>query len=171
MIKVGRGSKIYPTAKILTKNRRIIIGRNCLIGDFAVVAPRNLIMHNGAQINPCAFLSGGGDIILGKRSVVGYGVILIPATDRPEGKYMCESVPEKERFLLRGTIEICEGAYIGSNAVICVSPKCPNIKIGKFSVVGALSYIDRSIPSYTIVHPKVELVMKRRVMKNIAKKT
>jgi len=165
-MKVGRGTKIYPTAKILTKNRTIIIGKNCLIGDFAVVAPKNLIMHDGAQVSPCAFLSGGGDIFLGKNSVVGYGAILLPSTDRPEGKYMCEAASEKERYQLRGSIKIGEGAYIGSNAVICVSPKCHHITIGDFAVIGALSYIDKSIPPYTIVHPKVELIMKKRVMKN-----
>lgn len=168
---MGKGSKIYPTAKVFTKNRTVIIGKNCFIGQFAIVAPRKFIMMDGSQVNPRALLSGGGDITLGKRSVVGYGAILIPSTDRPEARYMCESAPSKKRKVLTGSITLGEGVYIGSNAVICISPKCPHIIIGKYAVIGALTYIDKSIPPYTIVHPKVELVMKKRVIKNGIKKT
>lgn len=171
MITMGKGSKIYPTAKVLIENRTIIIGKNCFIGDFALVASKELIMEDGSQINPHAILSGGGKIFLGKNSVIAFGAKLIPSTDRPEAKYMCEAAPKEQRNVITGSITLGKGAYIGSGAVICVSPKCPHIVIGDYAVVGALTYIDKSIPSYTIVHPKVELVMKKRVIQNEKEKT
>jgi galactoside O-acetyltransferase len=159
---IGDGSKIYPTAKIVEEGREIIIGRNCFIGDFAFVAARKLVMEDGSQISPHAIISGGGEVYLGKFSVIGFNAVLIPATDSPTAKYMCESKPEEERQIIRGSIRIGEGAYIGSGAVICVSKKSPNIEIGDYAVIGALSYIDKSIPPNTVVHPLIKYQTKVR---------
>ncbi|MEM2146019.1 MAG: hypothetical protein QW279_11710 [Candidatus Jordarchaeaceae archaeon] len=150
---VGEGSRIYSTAKIVEEGHDILIGRNCLIGDFAFVAARKLVMEDGSQISPHAIISGGGEVYLGKFSVVGFNAMLIPATDSPFAKYMCESKPQEERQIIRGSIRLGEGAYIGSGAIVCVSKKSPNIEIGDYAVIGALSYIDKSVPPKTIVHP------------------
>jgi len=150
-MKVGAGSKIYATAKIV-EEAEILIGKNCLIGDFAFIAARRLVMEDMSQISPYAIIGGGGEVRLGKCSVVGFGAILIPATDSPSGRYMCEVKPEEERDIIRGSITLGQGAYIGSGAVICVSKKCPNIEIGENAVVGALSYIDESVAANTIIH-------------------
>lgn len=152
-MKVGSGSKIYETAKIVEEDREISIGRNCLIGDFAFVAARKLVMEDGSQISPHAIIGGGGEVRMGRFSVVGFGAILLPATDTPSARYMCEAKPEEERQIIRGSITLGEGAYVGSNAVVCVSKKNPHVKIGDYAVIGALSYIDKSVPKGTIVHP------------------
>jgi len=152
-VKVGSGSKIYETAKIVEEDREISIGRNCLIGDFAFVAARKLVMEDGSQISPHAIIGGGGEVRMGRFSVVGFGAILLPATDTPSARYMCEAKPEEERQIIRGSITLGEGAYVGSNAVVCVSKKNPHVKIGDYAVIGALSYIDKSVPKGTIVHP------------------
>lgn len=152
-MKIDASSKIYETAKIVIKDHEISIGKNCLIGDFAFVAARKLVMEEGSQISPHAIIGGGGEIHLGKFSVVGFGAILIPATDSPIAKYMCEARSENERQIIRGSIKLGEGAYVGSGAIICVSRKCPNIEIGDYAVIGALSYIDKSVPANTIIHP------------------
>jgi len=151
-------SKIYPTAKVLSDENHILeMGENCFIGDHACVYARKLVMGNGSQINPHAIIGGGGTVILGEKSVVGFGAKLFPATDTPEGKYMCESAPDDERMVIRGSIELGEGAYVGAGAVICVSKRCPNIFIGDHAVIGALSYIDRSIVVGLIIHPNVDM--------------
>lgn len=152
-MKIGARSKIYPTARIVEDGREISIGKDCLIGDFAFVAARKLLMEDGSQISPHAIIGGGGEVQLGKFSVVGFGAILIPATDTPSGRFMCESISEEERQIIRGSISLGEGAYVGSGAIICVSKKCPNIKIGENVVVGAMSYIDESVAPNTIIHP------------------
>jgi len=165
-MKVGRGSKIFETAKIVQENREIIIGENCLIGDFAFIAPRKLVMMDGSQINPHAVLASGGDIILGKFSAVGFGTKLIPATDSTSARYMCEAAPTGTRQVIRGSITLGEGAYIGSGAVVCVTKEHPHIVIGDYAVVGALSYIDKDVPPYTIIHPQIiKYVTKQRVFK------
>jgi len=164
-VKVGSGSKIYETAKIVQDGHEIVIGENCLIGDFAFVAARKLVMEDGSQMSPHAIIGGGGEVYLGKFSVVGFGAILLPATDSPAGRYMCEAKPEEEREIIRGSITLGQGAYIGSGAVICVSKKCPHIKIGEYAVVGVSSYIDESVAAGIIIHPimKYHKILRRKL--------
>jgi len=152
MLKVGRGTKIYEPVAIVDEDHEIVIGKNCCIGQFVFIAPKKLVMMEGVEIGPLAVLGGGGDIILGQYSTVNYGAKLIPGTFTTEGKYMNDAISEKSK-VIRGSITIGEGAYIGSNAVVCVSRKNPHIHIGNFAVVGALSYIDQDVPPYTIIHP------------------
>jgi len=159
---VGHGSKIYETAKIVKENREIIIGENCQIGDYAFIAARKLVMIDGSQISPHAVVSGGGEVVLGKFSVVGFGAMLIPATDSTSAQFMCEAAPLEKREIIRGSITLGEGAYIGAAAVVCVNKRNPNIIIGDYSVIGSLTYIDKSIPSHTIICPKTEYVTKKR---------
>lgn len=164
-MKIGKGSKIFETAKIVQEGHEITIGDNCLIGDFAFVAARKLTMEEGAQISPHAIIGGGGEVYLGKFTVVGFGAMILPATDSPAAKYMCEAKPEEERKITRGSITLQGGAYIGAGAVICVSAKHPHIIIGKDAVIGALSYIDKSIPTDTIIHPVIKYQeMRRRII-------
>ncbi len=165
-MKIGDGSKIYETAKIVDSgswgSAEIEIGKNCLICDFTFIGVKKLIMREGSQIGLYASIHGGGEVTLGKYSVVGYGVRLISGSDSTSAKYMCDAAQPSEREVLIGSITLGEGAYIGTGAVICVSKKCPDIEIGDFSVVGALSYIDSSVPNRTIIHPRKDYVIKKR---------
>jgi acetyltransferase-like isoleucine patch superfamily enzyme len=166
-MKVGNGSHIYETAKIAQAMRsgqcEIEIGDDCLVGDFVFIALRKLTMKHGSQIAPHAILSGGGEVEMGEYSAVGFGAQLITGTDTPEGEFMCEAAPPERRLVIRGRIILEDGAYVGSGAIICVRhPWDHEIVIGRRSVVGAMSYIDKSVPPDMIVHPKQELTMRRR---------
>lgn len=151
MKQIHETAKIYEPVVILDTD--VIIEKDCRIGQFTFIAARNFRMCEGAQISPQATVGGGGDVTMDKFSVLGFGARLIPATDTLKGKYMCDSKPESERAIIRGSIHIGEGTYIGSNAVVCVSEKYPGIHIGRFSVIGAGTYIDRSLTAYTVIHP------------------
>jgi len=165
-MKAGKG-KVFKTAKIVRRFKtgpaEIEIGENCLIGDFAFIAVKKLEMEYGSQIAPHAILSGGGEVRLGMFSVVGFGTQLITGTDTPEGEYMCEAAPIEKRHVVRGKIVLEEGAYLGSGSIVCVTAENPEIFIGEDAVVGAFSYIDHSISPNMIVHPKQELIWRRRV--------
>ncbi len=162
-MKIGRGSIIYEPVVILDDEKhQVIIGENCHISQFAFIAARKFVMMDGAEVGTHAILGGGGDITLGKFSTINYGATLIPATFSTKGQYMNDRIPQKSK-VIRGSITIGEGAYVGSGAVVCVSEKCLHIKIGDYAVVGALSYIDESVPPYTIIYPKKQYIVKRRV--------
>lgn len=154
--------QVYETAKIIVKNG-LTLHPKVIIGDYAFIALDEFRMHSGAQIAPHACLSGGGKVLMYSNSVVGFGAQLITGTDTPKGKFMCEAASPEERSIVRGSITLKPGAYIGSHAIICVSRDCPDIVIGKNSVVGANSYIDSWVPDNTVVHPVQNLLWSARV--------
>jgi UDP-3-O-[3-hydroxymyristoyl] glucosamine N-acyltransferase len=167
MIKVGHGAIIYQPVSIVDDNKhRTVIGKNCRIGQFTFIGARNLTMKEGAEICPCVVIAGGGDVTLREFSTINFHCTLIPSTFTTDGEYMNDVVPEKS-ISVRGSIDVGKGAYIGSNAVICVSKKHPHIHIGDHSVIGAMSYIDHNVEADTIVHPKITYeTQKRRRVKN-----
>lgn len=155
-MKKARSAKIYEPTTILSVNREIVIDERCVIGQHCFIAPRKLVMEDKAEICPQVTISGGGDVHLGKASTICFGARLIPATFSIKGVYMNDPIrrefPDKTK-IIRGSITLKEGSYIGSNAVICVSEKNPHITIGRFAVVGALSYIDHDVADEIVVHP------------------
>ena len=152
---------IHETTKI-TATTKMAFGWSISIGDFVFIHLKHLVMLDGSQIAPHAILSGGGEVLMGRYSVIGFGAHLITGTDTPKGKYMCEAAEPEERHIVRGKIILKEGAYIGSNAIICITEENPVITIGENSVIGAFSYIDKNIPDNVTVHPKQELIIKER---------
>jgi len=161
MKQIAKSAKIWEPVAIVEANHEIIIGEKCRIGQFVFIGCKKLVMEEGAEIGPLAVLGGGGNIHLGKYSTVNYGAKLIPGTFVTDGEYMNDAIPERSHHIV-GSIVVGEGAYIGSNAVICVSKKNPNIIIGRFAVIGALSYIDQDVAAYTIIHPYQTLHRKEK---------
>lgn len=156
-MKIHKSAKIWQPTTILEANRTIDIGEYCRIGQYCFIAPRKLVMEEGAEISPLAVLGGGGDIYMCKYSTVDFGAKLIPATFTTKGFYMNDAmlhINEETVDIIRGSITLEEGAVVASNAVVCISQKCKDIIIGRHSVVGALAYVDHSIPADTIVRPK-----------------
>ncbi len=161
---IGEGTQIFEPVVFVHKEDAII-GENCRIGQYCFIAPRKLTMEHGAEISPMVVLGGGGDIYMCKYSTINYGAKLIPATFTTKGEYMNDIImleDESKVDIIRGSIRLEEGAVVATNAVVCVSKKCPNIVIGKHSVVGANTFISESIPPNTIVHPTKNLIMKKR---------
>jgi len=144
----GRGL-IYDTAKI-TPQTALELAEEAWIGDFVFVNLEKLTLGTGSQICAFASLTGGGKVHVGAYSVVGYGVRIIAGTDTPEGAYMADKAPVEERRIVRGIVKIGNNCFIGANSVICVSHRSPEIAIGDNAVIGALSYVDKSVPKNTI---------------------
>lgn len=166
MIIIGKESQIYQPVTILNnENHKVQIGSKCSIGQFSFIAARNFIMENNCELGPGTIIGGGGDVTLMDSSTLAYGVKLIPSTFTTNGKYMNDIIYKQKpesNDIIRGSIIIGKGAYIGSGAVICISEKNLHITIGDFSVVGALTFINKDVPSYTIVHANQTLNVMRR---------
>lgn len=159
---VGRGTVIYQPVTILDDAKHIVqIGNNCRIGQYTFIGARKFVMKEGAEICPCAVIAGGGDVTLNEFSTVNFHCTLIPSTFTTQGEFMNDVVAEKT-VSVRGSITLGKGAYIGSNAVICVSEKNPNIHIGDRAVIGALSYVDHDVEARTVVHPRIIYDVKKR---------
>lgn len=152
-----------PTVILEDENHIVQISDRSVIGQFSFIAARKFIMEEGSEIGPGSVIGGGGDVTLMESSTLAYGVKLVPSTFTTKGKYMNDHIREPESVdMLRGSIVIGKGAYIGSGAVICVSEKNLHIRIGDFAVIGALTYIDKDVPPDTIVHARQTLEQRRR---------
>jgi len=163
MIKVGADSIIYQPVSIVDDDKHFVnIGKNCRIGQFTFIGARNLTMKEGSEIGASVVIAGGGDVTLEEFSTVNFHSTLIPSTFITEGEYMNDVAVERS-IAVRGSIVVGEGAYIGSNAVVCISKKNPHIRIGDRAVIGALSYIDHNVEADAIIHPKPTFEVKRRV--------
>lgn len=153
-VRIDKTAKIWEPTTIIQANRDIEIGARCRIGQHCFIAPRKLVMEEGAEISPLAVLGGGGDIYMCKFSTVDYGAKLIPATFTTKGEYMNDAmsrIDPSKVDIIRGTITLEEGAVVATNAIVCVSERCKDVVIGKHSVIGAGVYVDRSVPDNTVV--------------------
>jgi acetyltransferase-like isoleucine patch superfamily enzyme len=159
---VSHSARIYDTARIVKARHNVRIEDDCMVSDFAFIAARNFIMMRGSQVGIGAFIGGGGDVTLKPYSVVGSQARLIPATESTSAEYMCEAAPPDRRKVIRGSITIGEKAYIGVGATICITEKEPHIEIGNNTVIGAGTYIDKSVEPDVIIRPRQELVWKKR---------
>ena len=166
MIKVGEGTVIYQPVSIVDDDKHFVnIGKNCRIGQFTFIGARHLTMKEGAEIGTSVVIAGGGDVTLEEFSTVNFHCTLIPSTFTTGGEYMNDVAADKS-IAVRGSINIGKGAYVGTNAVICVSKKNPHIHIGDRAVIGALSYIDHDVEANTIVYPKTAFEVKKRTRKS-----
>lgn len=157
MIKYGEGTVVYQPVVILdSPSKEIVFGKNCSIGQFSFIGARKLIVEDNVEICPYSTIHGGGDVFIGRGVGVGWGVRIIPATTTKETKYSADTMSEEDPNnveIIRGSITVEEGVWLAANAMLCISRKHPNIRIGKFARIGAMSYIDKDIPTCAIVRP------------------
>jgi len=154
-LKIGEGTQIFEPVTIVHKEE-ISIGKNCSIGQFCFIGCKDLTIMDEVEICPQVTISGHGKVTIGRGATICYGARIIPSTMDKKFTYMNDLVRHKSPNLsdvISGSITIGEGAYIGSNAVICISEKHPNISIGDFAIVGALSYLDKSVLPHAVFHP------------------
>lgn len=144
-----KAGSVYKTAKI-TADTELELAKDAWVGDFVFVHLERLALGKGSQVGAFASLTGGGKVEVGEYTTIGYGVRVIAGTDSTEGRYMADKAAAENRNVIRGTIKIGSGCFIGANSVICVSKRCPNLHIGDNAVVGALSYVDENVPANSI---------------------
>jgi acetyltransferase-like isoleucine patch superfamily enzyme len=127
---------------------------NSFIGDYTFINVKLLKMGRNCYIHPFTAIIGGGELILGDNVSIGYHSLIATATDTwKTGKHMSSALPENMRTVVRGKIIMEDDVWIGPHTTITVSPKNSTITMGKGAVIGAYSYIDKSIPSNRVIVP------------------
>jgi len=130
---------IYSGARFRV-NMTLIMEEDTFIGTNAVILVPKLTMKKGSQINAGAIIAGKDEVVLEENVVISYSCVLLTATDSPEGKFMNDASPEKDRIIKRGPILLRRNCFIGSLSLIM-----PNVTIGENTVVGAQSYVAKSL--------------------------
>jgi len=138
----GRGSVIRYRTKLDTfPFRRFNLGDYSVIEDFSTI-------NNGV-----------GDVIIGNRSLIGVGNVIIGPVQIGDNVILAQnvvisglnhnyeniSIPPVKQGVTTNQIIISDNVWIGANSVITAG-----ITIGKHSVIGAGSIVTKDIPAFTV---------------------
>lgn len=129
----------------------ISIGKNVSIGDYSLLycwdeyanqklAP-NLIINSGVKITRSCTIYCTNKVYIGKDVLIASNVLI---TDENHGMDP-EGSPYIEQPLLNSEVTIGDGVWIGEQCCIL-----PGAKIGKKSIIGANSVVNKEIPAYCI---------------------
>lgn len=144
---VDQHDGIYDLAKIVSPEN-LEVGDNIEISDFVFLnAGSGTYIGDHSCIHSGSRVIGGGELVVGNAVAITYNCVLV--TSVPEySSHMSTCVPSNEKTVREAPIEIKDEAFIGSNSVLM-----PGVTIGEGAVVGALSYVDRDIPPWTVRFP------------------
>jgi len=144
--KVGRGVKIFETAKII-KPGVIEIGDYSEIDDFTFIyGGRGIKIGKFVHISRFVSIIGGGELHLGDYSVLADGARVMTGTDTYHGGYRMSTVlPPDQRNPKLSLIKIEKDAFVGANSIIH-----PGITIGEGAIIGSNSLVLKDIEPWTI---------------------
>lgn len=137
--KIGKNTKIWNFSQI---RENVEIGDNCIIGKNVYIDAEVKIGNNVKIQNNCSLYRG---LTVENGVFIGPHVIFTndkhPRAINPDGSLKDNSDWEC------GEILVAEGASISAGAIIL-----PDIKIGRFAMVGAGSVVTKDIPDYGLVY-------------------
>lgn len=140
---IEKGVRIVPLSHFWV-GKNVHIARGTILdcgGQFFCDYKGGIKIGNNTYIGHYCVLLGGGFIEIGKKVLISPGVIIttqghfFQKTDR----FM------KDQPTLVAKIVIEDDVWIGANATIL-----PGVKVGKGSVIGAGSIVNRDIPEYSV---------------------
>jgi len=140
-ISLGINVSIDPSSKVNNST----IGDNCKIAAQVTLfgSPDHpLILGKGCYVGPYCLLEGyNASVEIGNNVSFAQRITLISGS-APNGSEKLQKI-----FPLNtGPIKIGDHSWIGAHCVIM-----PNVTIGKFCVVGANSFVNKSFPDYSII--------------------
>jgi acetyltransferase-like isoleucine patch superfamily enzyme len=144
-IKVGKKAVIYPHAIFRFINGgSITIGDNCMLEDFSVISTSggDIRIGNDFSIQTSSTIYGGGGLTIGNDVMIASNVVVVPAGHNFERV----DIPIRKQGSLMKGIVIEDDVWIGCGCRIL-----DGVKIGKGSVIGAGSVVNKNIEEYSVV--------------------
>ena len=105
----------------------------------------HLVIGSNVRFNFNCHIGCCNDILIGDNVLIGSNVLI---TDHCHGKNSLDdidSAPEHRKLISKGPIIIEDNVWIGEN--VCIMP---GTRIGKNSIIGALSVVTKDIPPYSV---------------------
>ena len=144
----GRGSVLEPPVR-LEGHWRIAIGRNVFVGPGSCLqaleegaAPVALEIGDDTNIAGTCVLSAVEHVRLGRGVLLARNVYIADhahAFEDTERAVLDQGVTDVR------PVEICDGAWLGQNVVIC-----PGVRVGRGAVVGANSVVRDDVPDHAV---------------------
>lgn len=158
--RTGKYIRQYYWSNKFKKYGDISLSCGCII-----TAPQNISIGNKVAImhNCCLYAHNNGLLTIGDRVGINHNVMLGASDDgeihigndvligpnvvirASNHQYLQKNIPINKQGHTGGKITIEDDVWIGANVVIL-----PNVTIGKGSVIGAGSIVNKDIPSYSL---------------------
>lgn len=142
------GKKVLVSKKTSFYNpEKIIIGNNVRIDDFCILSGK-ITIKNHVHISAYNALYGKYGIEIGNFAGISPRSTLLSASDDFSGKHMIGPlVPKKFTSLNGGLIVLSDYVQVGANCIIM-----PKVLIGEGSVIGAFSFVNKSMNPWKICY-------------------
>ena len=112
------------------KNKKLVLGKNCKIGDYVHIAV-------------------GEEVVIGDNVLIGSKVLISDLNHgnySGEGLHSAPNTPPDSRYINTSSISIGDNVWIGDN--VCV---LAGVSIGNGCIIGANSVINKNVPANSIV--------------------
>lgn len=113
--------------------------------------PSRLIVGNHVSINRNCVLNASGSIKIGNDVLIGPNVIIYSQNHN----YKKKDIPIRLQGYTRKEVVIGDNVWIGANTIIL-----PGVTIGRNSIVGANSLVNKDVPENTLVAGNPSRVIK-----------
>jgi UDP-2-acetamido-3-amino-2,3-dideoxy-glucuronate N-acetyltransferase len=135
---IGPGSRIWHQAQVRTRAK---VGARCILGK-GVFVDFDVVIGDDCKVQNYACVYHG--VSLGRGVFIGPAVIftndLRPRATDPQFE------PLRDGDWEVGTTVVADGAAIGAGATIL-----PNVRIGRWALVGAGALVTKDVPDYALV--------------------
>lgn len=140
------GSDVLISRKVsLYGVRRMSIGNNVRIDDFCILSGE-ITLGSNIHIGAYSALYGSMGIKLEDNTGISPRCSLFSAIDDFGGDFLIGPIHEKEFInVTGGPILLRQYSQVGAGCVVF-----PNVEFAEGSVVGAMSFINKSLPAWTI---------------------
>lgn len=155
-LKVGNNVKVSKLASFYGQEH-ISFGNNVRIDDFCIISGNIVIGNNVHLAAGCYLFGGDAGIILEDFVGLSSRVVVYAVSDDYSGLSLTNpTIPLKYRSVVQAEVILRRHVIVGTGSVIL-----PGVEIGEGSAVGALSLVNKSLPSWKIclgipARPKAE---------------
>lgn len=148
-VDIRRGLKVNSPSNISLGNH-VRIDRMSRLSSYE---GGKITIEDGCYIGQFFSVMAGGDVVIRKNTLIASYVAVISENHsmNPEAGVKYGNQP-----LIKENIEIGENCWIGEKVAIL-----PGVKIGKWSIIGAGSIVNKSIPAYSIAVGNPAKVIKK----------
>lgn len=146
---VGENVHIHRSVQFFSP-KTIHLGSNVRIDCFCVLSAGLKGIYVGDHVHLAAgvyLMASGGRLDIESFSGLSSRVVIFTASDDYSGGYMTNpTIPERFRNVTTADVVVKKHSIIGSGSVVM-----PGVTLGVACSVGALSFVNKSVPGFTIV--------------------
>lgn len=157
---IGDNVRIHRSVQIFSP-QYIHFGNNVRIDCFSLLSAGSEEIYIGNHVHIAAgsyLFGGGGRILIDDFCGLSSRVTIYTSTDDySEGHMTNPTVPDEYRKVSNGPVTLRKHALIGSGSIVM-----PNVELGIAVSVGALTFINKNIGPFNIVHGNPARIIGKR---------